>query len=418
MAATPNLSQATFRYVCCADCGATVGLSAPASDELAQCPRCHRVLSRGDRWSLRRCALIALSILILMPFALTYPLLSIHLLGTEVDASVWHGIWKMAVAGFPNTAFMVFICATLMPISFAILVILLRLAQLLHIKPRNVLLFVSYIQPWVMFDVYLVALGVTMFKVREYASLEIDIYIIAFIFVALLTTLLFIKIDIDALWREFYPELPVVTDPNQPLQNCDACHYTSVKGQELYDSRHHPLCPRCQSRLDTPAKIKLQNTWAFLITGVMMMFPANMLPISGVVLTGASSESTLIGGVISFIESGSYFVAFVVFFASIFVPITKVLALTYLLLSVHFQWAHSIKWQMRLYHFVHFIGRWSMLDLFVIALMMSLVTRGQIIEFTVGAAAFYFGATVFATMFAASYFDSRLLWKIYDRKQK
>ena len=134
---------------------------------------------------LKRCSLIALSILILMPFALGYPLLSLDLLGTKIDASVWKGIWKMAVEGYSYTAFMIFICAVLMPVSFAILVIMLQLSKLLKIKPRNVLLFVGYIKPWVMFDVYLVALGVTMFKVREYATLEVDVYLIAFVFTAL-----------------------------------------------------------------------------------------------------------------------------------------------------------------------------------------------------------------------------------------
>ncbi|SUB36077.1 Inner membrane protein yebS [Pasteurella multocida] len=104
------------------------------------------------------------------------------------------------------------------------------------------------------------------------------------------------------------------------------------------------------------------------------------------------------------------------FVASIFVPISKIMIMLYLLICVHFQLRHSIKWQMRLLHFVHFVGRWSMLDLFVLALMMSLVTRGQIIDFSVGPAAFYFGIAVFLTMISTSQFDSRLLWKIYDKQ--
>ncbi|VEH66470.1 Inner membrane protein yebS [Rodentibacter pneumotropicus] len=177
---------------------------------------------------------------------------------------------------------------------------------------------------------------------------------------------------------------------------------------------HNSVCPRCDSRLDLPESIKLQRTWATLIAGIIMLFPANLLPISGVYLTGVLTEDTLMSGVISFIKMKSYFVAFVVFFASIFVPISKIFIMLYLLASVHFKWQHSIKWQMRLLHIVHFIGRWSMLDLFVLALMMSLVTRGQIINFTVGPAAFYFGAAVFLTMISTSQFDSRLIWKIYD----
>lgn len=417
MTKTPDFTHATYRLVRCIECDATVSVRRPQEGEYAQCPRCHHKLQSGSRWSLKRCSLIALSILILMPFALGYPLLSLDLLGTKIDASVWKGIWKMAVEGYAYTAFMIFICAVLMPVSFAILVIMLQLSKLLKIKPRNVLLFVGYIKPWVMFDVYLVALGVTMFKVREYATLEVDVYLIAFVFTALLTTLLFIKINLDDLWHDFYPDQKPVTKSDKPLELCTACDYTFLKEDQEYDHRHRAICPRCASLIETPDSVKLQRVWATLVAGIIMLFPANLLPISGVYLTGSLSQDTLMSGVMSFISMGSYFVAFVVFFASIFVPVSKILIMLYLLASVHFKWRHSIKWQMRLLHIVHFVGRWSMLDLFVLALMMSLVTRGQIINFTVGPAAFYFGAAVFLTMISTSQFDSRLIWKIYDRKQ-
>ena len=417
MTKTPDFTHATYRLVRCIECDATVSVRRPQEGEYAQCPRCHHKLQSGSHWSLKRCSLIALSILILMPFALGYPLLSLDLLGTKIDASVWKGIWKMAVEGYSYTAFMIFICAVLMPVSFAILVIMLQLSKLLKIKPRNVLLFVGYIKPWVMFDVYLVALGVTMFKVREYATLEVDVYLIAFVFTALLTTLLFIKINLDDLWHDFYPDQKPVTKSDKPLELCTACDYTFLKEDQEYDHRHRAICPRCASLIETPDSVKLQRVWATLVAGIIMLFPANLLPISGVYLTGNLSQDTLMSGVMSFISMGSYFVAFVVFFASIFVPVSKILIMLYLLASVHFKWRHSIKWQMRLLHIVHFVGRWSMLDLFVLALMMSLVTRGQIINFTVGPAAFYFGAAVFLTMISTSQFDSRLIWKIYDRKQ-
>ena len=417
MTKTPDFTHATYKFVRCIGCDATVSVCRPQAGEYAQCPRCHQKLQSGSRWSLKRCSLIALSILILMPFALGYPLLSLDLLGTKIDASVWKGIWKMAVEGYSYTAFMIFICAVLMPVSFAILVIMLQLSKLLKIKPRNVLLFVGYIKPWVMFDVYLVALGVTMFKVREYATLEVDVYLIAFVFTALLTTLLFIKINLDDLWHDFYPEQKPVTESDKPLELCTACDYTFLKEDQTYDHRHRAICPRCASLIEIPESVKLQRVWATLVAGIIMLFPANLLPISGVYLTGNLSQDTLMSGVMSFISMGSYFVAFVVFFASIFVPVSKILIMLYLLASVHFKWRHSIKWQMRLLHIIHFVGRWSMLDLFVLALMMSLVTRGQIINFTVGPAAFYFGAAVFLTMISTSQFDSRLIWKIYDRKQ-
>ena len=394
-----------------------VRISALQQGQSAVCPRCHNVLYATSRWSLKRCSIIALSILILMPFALTYPLLSIDLLGEKINASVWLGVWKMATQGFSYTAFLIFICAVFMPIAFALLVILLQLSKMMKIKPRNLLISLGYIKPWVMFDVYLVALGVSMFKVREYATLEVDIYLIAFVFTALLTTLLFIKINPNEVWNDFYPQSKAVNEltRTESLRYCHSCQYSFIN--PLSDRKGREICPRCFSQIDIPPSIKLQRTWALLLAGIIMLFPANLLPMSVVYLNGTPSEDTLMSGVIGFMEMGSYFIAFVVFTASIFVPIGKVLIMLYLLICVHFKLKHSIRWQMRLLHIVHFVGRWSMLDLFVLALMMSLVTRGQIIDFSVGTAALYFGATVFLTMIAAEQFDSRLIWEIYDKQQ-
>ena len=127
-----------------------------------------------------------------MPFALGYPLLSLDLLGTKIDASVWKEFGKVAVEGYSYTAFMTFyLCCFNALYLFAILVIMLQLSKLPKIKPRSVLFFVGYILAWVMFDVYLVALAVTIIKVREYATLEVDAYLIAFVFTSLLTIIVY-----------------------------------------------------------------------------------------------------------------------------------------------------------------------------------------------------------------------------------
>ena len=246
-----KLTSPPFKILKCTECDACINVpSILQSNEQAECPRCHHLLASGTRWSLHRCAMIALSILILMPFSLNYPLLSLHLLGIKIDASIWDGIWKMAVGGYEYTAFMIFICAVVMPITFALLVIILWLAKIFQIKPRSVLLFLGYIKAWVMFDVYLVALGVTIFKVREYATLEINIYLIPFIFTALLTTLLFIKLNLSALWQEFYPECTSVYT-KQAVELCPACHYTFTQKSIYYDHQQKICCPRCQSPLNT-----------------------------------------------------------------------------------------------------------------------------------------------------------------------
>ena len=396
----------------CTECHTLVSVAKNLANQTACCPNCDEVLQSGNKWSLLRCSIIALSILILLPFALLLPLMNIDLLGIDIYASVWGGVWKMATEGFPYTAFMVLFCAVIMPFSFVLLVLTIQLQRILGHRPRYTLLFLTKAKPWVMLDVYLVALAVAAYKVREYATLEFDIYLFAFVITALLTTLLFIKVDPKRWWEKFYPEyLPLPIDhPSQPTI-CSECEYTF--DEHIIDKKGRRRCPRCESNLAISDQTKLQRVWATLIAGVIMLIPANLLPISTIEVAGKTSADSLMSGVLLFVQLGSYAVAAIVFIASIAVPLSKVAILFYLLLAIHFRWKHPIHWQMKLLHYVHFVGRWSMLDLFVLSLMMSLVERGQIISFSVGEAAFYFGAAVFLTMIASSNLDSKMLWAIH-----
>lgn len=396
----------------CLECDTVVSIAKELPKQTACCPNCETVLQSGNRWSLQRCAIIALAILILLPFGLLLPLLNIDLLGVNIYASVWGGTWKMATAGFHYTAFMILFCAIIMPFAFASLVLLIRVQRLIGQRPRYSLIVLQKAKQWVMLDVYLVAIAVAAYKIREYAALEFDIYLIAFILTALLTTLLFIKIDPKRWWADFYPEYHLLSPDS--LRNptiCPECEYTF--DENIVDKQGRQRCPRCESNLTVSDSVKLQRVWATLIAGVIMMIPANILPISSTEFAGSTSADSLMGGVLLFIGLGSYAVAAIVFIASIAVPFSKVAVILYLLLAIHFQWKHPIHWQMKLLHYVHFVGRWSMLDLFVLALMMSLLERGQIISFSVGEAAFYFGAAVFLTMISSSNLDARMLWRIH-----
>lgn len=404
-------SQKTYLQRCL-ECDTVVSVAKDQPNHTACCPTCDEVLQMGNQWGLRRCTFIALSILILLPLALMFPLMRIDLLGVPVYASVWGGVWKMATAGFPYTAFMILLCSVVMPICFAMLVVSLRLQRLLGHRPRYTLRLLKKTKQWVMLDVYLVALAVAAFKVRDYAPLSFDIYLLPFVLTTLLTILLFIKIDPPRLWREFYPEYhPLAEDPKAQPTICPECDYTF--DENIVDKKGRLRCPRCESNLAVSDSTKLQRVWATLIAGVIMMIPANLLPISSTEFAGSTSADSLMSGVLLFLSMGSYAVAAIVFIASIAVPFSKVAVIFYLLLAIHFRWRHPIGWQMKLLHYVHFVGRWSMLDLFVLALMMSLVERGQIISFSVGEAAFYFGAAVFLTMISSANLDARMLWRIH-----
>lgn len=121
-------------------------------------------------------------------------------------------------------------------------------------------------------------------------------------------------------------------------------------------------------------------------------------------------EDTIFSGVVSLATTGNMPIAAVVFIASVLVPFTKIIVLITLLFSIHLKTQHSLKTRMRLLRVITWIGRWSMLDLFVIALMMSLINRDQLLSFTMGPAAFYFGSAVILTILAVEWLDSRLIW--------
>ena len=401
----------------CTECETLVKVPHRLYNHIANCPNCHHTLEKGNAWNLHRCAVIALAVLILLPFALTFPLMSIDLLGVPVHATIWGGVWKMAVEGYAYTAFMILLCSVVAPIAFVLLILTITAQHLIGQRPRYTLIFLGKIQEWVMFDVYFVALAVAAFKIKDYASIEFSIHLSAFVLATLLITLLFSKIDLKQAWAYFYPEYrPLASDYPHPPSLCPVCDFTF--DENVIDLKGRHRCPRCESNLDVPDKIKLQRVWASLIAGAIMMIPANLLPISATGLAGSVSADTLMSGVITFMKMGSYAVAAIVFIASIAVPFSKVAILFYLLLAIHYKWKHPIHLQMKLLHYVHFVGRWSMLDLFVLALMMSLLERGNILSFSVGDAAFFFGSAVFLTMIASSNLDARMLWRIHYEYEK
>lgn len=401
----------------CSECETLVKIPHQLYNHTASCPNCHHILEKGNTWNLRRCAVISLAVLILMPFALTFPLMTIDLLGMPVHATIWGGAWKMAVEGYSYTAFMVLLCSVVAPVAFILLILTITLQHIIGQRPRYTLIFLGKIQEWVMFDVYAVALAVAAFKIKDYADVHFSIHLSAFVIATFLITLLFSRIDVKQGWAYFYPEYrPLAADHKGKISLCPVCDYTF--DENIIDLKGRHRCPRCESNLDVPDKIKLQRVWAALIAGTIMMFPANLLPISATGLAGSISADTLMSGVITFIQMGSYAVAAIVFIASIAVPFSKVAILFYLLLAIHFKWKHPIHIQMKLLHYVHFVGRWSMLDLFVLALMMSLLERGNILSFSVGDAAFFFGSAVFLTMIASANLDARMLWRIHYEHEK
>ncbi len=193
---------------------------------------------------------------------------------------------------------------------------------------------------------------------------------------------------------------------------CHACGWVSTFRPA---GRDPARCPRCHARLYRRYPQSIAQSWALLIAAVIFYIPANVLPVMYTQLPGNSGESTIIGGVIDFWQSGSYGVALIIFIASAMVPCTKFLVLGMLLITARKSSSWARVGRTRLFRLIDLIGYWSMLDVMVVAIVAALVKFNGIgvVEPRIGI--LFFGLMVIFTMLATMRFDPRLIWDGADQ---
>jgi len=171
-----------------------------------------------------------------------------------------------------------------------------------------------------------------------------------------------------------------------------------------------PVCTRCGTKLVSRDRKSLQKVWAWLTMGVLAYIPANLYPMLQTRTFFRTEESTIISGVIDLALHGSWGIAAIIFIASVLIPMSKFISIAFLALSVGRSTQLSKDARHRLYEIVEFIGRWSMIDVFVVAILSSLVQLSVIAGIKPGPAALTFALSVICTMISAQSFDSRLIW--------
>ena len=190
------------------------------------------------------------------------------------------------------------------------------------------------------------------------------------------------------------------------LLSCEACQLLSrpASGAEA------GFCPRCGEVLEFRRHASIQTTWALVVAAAVCYIPANALPVLNTTTLGTSEGDTILGGVAFLYTSGSWPLALIVLVASVMIPLGKLVALVYLLITVQRGSVTSNPERTRLYRMVEFIGRWSMLDVFVDAFTVALVQLQPLMSVAPGAGVLFFAAVVVLTMLAAEAFDPRLIW--------
>ncbi len=198
-------------------------------------------------------------------------------------------------------------------------------------------------------------------------------------------------------------ESGIVNAQEAGLKACTACG----RLQKIHDDAD---CLRCGAGVSSRRRNSLQRTWAFLIVGFIAYIPANIYPIMFRQSFTGDTSDTILSGVLLLVDSGSYFIAFVIFFASICIPVAKFVIITALAMSIHFKWDLSLHTRHRMHRVTEFIGRWSMVDVFVVAVLAALIQLGAFLTIIPGIGISAFAVSVVFTMLSASSLDPRLLW--------
>ena len=198
----------------------------------------------------------------------------------------------------------------------------------------------------------------------------------------------------------------VLTAAQAGLVSCETCALLS-RPAELSEPGY---CPRCGGELEWRHHHSIQYTWALVIAAAIFFIPANALPVLSTTTLGSVDAETILGGVEFLYSSGSWPLALIVLIASVMIPFGKLIALAYLLITVQCGSPRSSRERTRLYRMVEFIGRWSMLDVFVATFTVALIQLQPLMYVEPGPGVLFFAAVVVLTMIAAESFDPRLIW--------
>ena len=198
----------------------------------------------------------------------------------------------------------------------------------------------------------------------------------------------------------------LLTGMQHGLQSCETCGLPSRPAPG--EAEGH--CPRCGEELSFRKSASIQRTWAFLIAAAICYVPANVLPVLTTVTATGTESDTILQGVVLLWSPTGWPLSLIVLVASIMIPSAKILAMAYLLITVQRDSIGSNRQRVRLYRLVEFVGRWSMVDVFVDAFTVSLVQLQPLMSVEPGPGLFFFASVVVLTMLAVESFDPRLIW--------
>jgi paraquat-inducible protein A len=403
------------RLRACRGCDWVVSLPALQPGDKADCPRCGHTLARRYYRPAQRSMAFALAALTALIIAVVFPFASFEIPG--FGGSIDLGQTASTLIGFrqPLVAIVVTLTIIVLPALYLCSLIWLQLGLLRgRLLPwaHTVSRALTHLTPWMMADVFIVGALVSLIKIAGSVDIALGAGFYAFCGFAVLLLFTTQSMDADWIWFALAGE-PLApegaqrgrTAAPQALTGCVTCGLLNK-----LDAQGRGRCRRCHDVLHVRVPHSLQRTSALLAAAALMYLPANLYPIMTTVNLGRAMDNTILGGVFELWRSGSWPIALIIFAASIVVPLTKLIVLAWLCLATQFGTGGHAATRTRLYRVTEFVGRWSMVDVFAVALMVALIRGGTLMAINPGPAALAFCSVVVLTMLAALTFDPRLLW--------
>ena len=382
----------------------------------ASCRRCGTQLYRNMPRSLDHSAALYLGAFILFLLANTFPFVALQY-GDRIEQSLLiSGGFALQQAGMGEIGLLVLLTSVIFPFLSISAMLYLLLPLRLGIRPpymTPVWRLVRALGPWSLIGVFMLGLLVSVVKLQDLAMIIPGVAFYAFIGLLVVSSAAAASFDPAALW----PRLgPVADDGIGAARTGSAadCGYAACPSCDLLvklGAADRISCPRCHSPIRSARRPdSISRTAALLASAALLLVPANLYPVMTVTRLGQGEPNTIMSGVIHLIEDGAWPLGLLVFFASFVVPLTKIMVLAFLLLTVQRGSSWRLRDRTQLYRFTEIIGAWSMVDIFLVGIMVALVRMDGLATVYPGIGATFVGAAVVLTMMAAHAFDPRLVW--------
>ncbi len=393
----------------CPSCDTTVEIPSERCGMQVRCPVCGALLIPAHEPSAFSAALVALSALILLIGIAIEPFMTVSAAGVSATMSLsdtavvlWQG-FKILLAFFLCFAviFPNYVLAVICLVGFFKFKPGIATARLYAICHR-----------FAMVDVFVLAVAVSLVKLLQLADVSFHVGFVLMLAFSCLFIWCWMSFRPSRIWNLYRPQEPIeaVSGATASAQGIAICPHCGCQ--------HRPgdtggRCPRCGAASTYRRALWGQRTTALVLAAAVMFLPANLYPIMVTTYIGSATGSKIVGGRVSLWGMGSWFVALVVVTASLFIPVFKIISLCYLLAKVKAVGVWRPRALGTLFRIVELIGKWSMIDVFVVIIMSATVRMGGLLTIDPGFAIVAFCLVVMVTMFAASSFDERLIWDKY-----